>query len=424
MDGTLMLALRLVGLAAVVWWAWRTRKLTWWIVVAMWAGAEVGYAFPQVAPAADAISHAFLRLVKTIVSPLLFGTLVVGIAGHSNIRQVGRMGWKALLYFEVVTTLALFVGLAAINLSQAGAGISVPAGLQGPTAPKAQSAGDVFLHLFPENIAKSVAEGQVLQVVVFSVLFGIALALVREEKRKPMLAFAESLTETMFKFTAVVMYMAPIGVGAAIAYTVSSLGVGVLGNLLQLLLTLYGALICFIVLVLLPIAWFTKIPIRGFVQAVSSPVALAFATASSEAALPTAMESMERFGVPRKVVAFVMPTGYSFNLDGTTLYLSLAAVFVAQAAGIHLPFSTQLVMVFTLMLTSKGVAGVPRASLVILLGTVASFQLPAWPVFAILGIDALMDMARTAVNVLGNCLASVVVAKWEGEFDPQSSPQS
>jgi proton glutamate symport protein len=284
----------------------------------------VGYAFPQVAPAADAISHAFLRLVKTIVSPLLFGTLVVGIAGHSNIRQVGRMGWKALLYFEVVTTLALFVGLAAINLSQAGAGISVPAGLQGPTAPKAQSAGDVFLHLFPENIAKSVAEGQVLQVVVFSVLFGIALALVREEKRKPMLAFAESLTETMFKFTAVVMYMAPIGVGAAIAYTVSSLGVGVLGNLLQLLLTLYGALICFIVLVLLPIAWFTRIPIRGFVQAVSSPVALAFATASSEAALPTAMESMERFGVPRKVVAFVMPTGYSFNLDGTTLYLSLA----------------------------------------------------------------------------------------------------
>jgi proton glutamate symport protein len=327
------------------------------------------------------------------------------------------MGVKALVYFEIVTTIALFIGLAAINLSQAGRGIKLP------PAPKTEeikavqkNASEIIQHIFPENIAKSVAEGEVLQVVVFSLLFGVALAMLPEAKRRPMLSLAESLAETMFKFTNIVMLFAPIGVGAAIAYTVGHMGLGILVNLAKLLATLYLALIVFILVVFLPVALIARVPIRRFIAAVAEPVSLAFATTSSEAALPRAMEAMEAIGVPRKIVAFVMPTGYSFNLDGTTLYLSLASVFVAQAAGIHMGFGQQLLMVFTLMLTSKGVAGVPRASLVILLGTAASFHLPVEPIFIILGIDELMDMARTSTNVLGNCLATVVVARWEGEF--------
>jgi len=278
---------------------------------------------------------------------------------------------------------------------------------------------EVILHVFPENVAKSVAEGQVLQIVVFSVLFAIALALLSEEKRRPMLEFAASLSETMFKFTNIVMYFAPIGVGAAIAYTVGHMGLGILFNLFKLLATLYVALIVFLLGVLLPIALVARVPLRRFIAAVAEPVSIAFATTSSEAALPLAMEKMEELGVPRQIVAFVMPTGYSFNLDGSTLYLSLASIFVAQAAGMHLSFGQQLVIVFTLMLTSKGVAGVPRATLVILLGTAASFGLPEWPILAILGIDELMDMARTSVNVIGNCLATVIVARWEGEMPPE-----
>ena len=387
----------------------------------MLAGAEVGYDFPDVAVNLKVISTAFLKLIKTIIAPLLFGTLVVGIAGHSNIKQVGRMGIKSLIYFEIVTTIALFIGLAAINISHAGVGVnfSALAANNEKIEVVKQTPSEIFLHIFPENIAKSIAEGQVLQVVIFSIIFAIAMAMLSYEKRKPMLDFAESLSEVMFKFTHVVMYFAPLGVGAAIAYTVGSMGFGVLVNLLQLLLTLYGALIAFLLLVLFPIALITKVPIRKFIKAITEPVSIAFATTSSEAALPSAMEAMESIGVPRKIVAFVMPTGYSFNLDGTTLYLSLASVFVAQAAGIEMSFTQQLFMVFTLMLTSKGVAGVPRASLVILLGTAASFNLPTEPIFIILGIDALMDMARTSVNVIGNCLASVVIAKWEGEFVSQ-----
>jgi proton glutamate symport protein len=341
----------------------------------------------------------------------------VGIAGHTNLRQVGRLGIKSLVYFEVVTTLALFIGLAAINLTQAGVGVNRPEALEstGVTAVK-QTTSDVILHVFPENIAKSVAEGQVLQIVVFSVLFGIALALLPEAKRRPMIDFAGSLAETMFKFTSLVMYFAPIGVGAAIAYTVGHMGLGILVSLFKLLATLYVALLFFLLFVLLPIALAARVPIRRFLAAIAEPVSIAFATTSSEAALPLAMERLEKLGVPRPIVAFVMPTGYSFNLDGTTLYLSLAAIFVAQAAGIHLSLSQQLLIVFTLMLTSKGVAGVPRASLVILLGTAASFGLPEWPILAILGIDELMDMARTSVNVLGNCLATVVIARSEGAF--------
>lgn len=409
------------------------RSLTGWIVLSMLVGIEIGHDFPAVALNLKVLSDAFLRLVKTIIAPLVFATLVVGIAGHANLKQVGRMGLKALIYFEVVTTFALFIGLAAINFTKAGVGIKHAAITEKAdviVAAAPQTTADIILHIFPENIAKSVAEGQVLQVVVFAILFAIGLALSPERPRRVMLEICESLSEVMFKFTNVVMFFAPLGVGGAMAYTVAKMGFGPLLNAFQLLLTLYGALIGFVLLVLLPVALLMRIPLRRFMAAVAEPVSIAFATTSSEAALPRAMEAMESIGVPRRIVAFVMPTGYSFNLDGTTLYLSLASVFVAQAAGVNLSFGDQMLLVFTLMLTSKGVAGVPRASLVILLATLPSFNLPAWPVFIILGIDALMDMARTAVNVLGNCLASAVVARWEGEFiddyqgpDPAALPE-
>jgi proton glutamate symport protein len=411
---------RWLVIAALAVYAKRRGSLTTWIVFSMFVGAEIGHDWPGVGPAARTASQVFLSLVKTIIAPLLFSTLVVGIASHSNLKQVGRMGVKALLYFEVVTTIALFIGLAAINISKAGVGFHVQGTTTGQpvTAPARQTASEIILHVFPENIAKSIAEGQILQIVVFSVLFGIALAMVPEKTRRPMLSFAESLSETMFKFTNVVMYFAPVGVGAAIAYIVGQMGLGVLLSLSKLLLTFYIALFLFLILVLLPVAAIARIPIKKFIKAVAEPVSIAFATTSSEAALPRAMEQMEKFGVPRQIVAFIIPTGYSFNLDGTTLYLSLASVFVAQAAGIQMTFGQQLFMVFTLMLTSKGVAGVPRAALVILLGTAASFNLPTEPIFIMLGIDALMDMGRTSVNVLGNCLATAVIARWEGELAP------
>lgn len=413
----LLIAARWMGIAVLVAFAYVRRSLTTWILVSMVIGAEVGHDFPETAVKLQLLSKIFLKMIKVIIAPLLFGTLVVGIAGHSSLRQVGRMGIKALIYFEIVTTLALFIGLAAINISGAGKGVTPPPDQHAelPQTQK-QTFSDVILHVFPENVAKSVAEGQVLQIVVFSIIFGIALALLPDRKRVPMLNFAESLSETMFKFTNIVMLFAPVGVGAAMAYTVGHMGLGILKNLFMLLGTLYVALIFFLLTVLFPVALMFRIPIREFFDAIAEPVSIAFATTSSEAALPRAMESMEALGVPRQIVAFVMPTGYSFNLDGTTLYLSLASVFVAQAAGIRLTWGQQLLMVLTLMLTSKGVAGVPRASLVILMGTAASFNLPIWPIFLIIGIDELMDMARTSVNVIGNCLATVVIAKWEGEF--------
>jgi proton glutamate symport protein len=398
-------------------WGLERRSLTTWILVSMVVGAEIGHDFPAVAVNLRVLSLVFLRMIKTIIAPLLFATLVVGVAGHADLKQVGRMGVKALVYFEVVTTVALFIGLAAINVSKAGKGITLaPAAQTEKLEAIKQTPSDIIQHIFPENIAKSIAEGQVLQVVIFSLVFGVALALLSEARRRPMLSFCESLSETMFKFTNIVMLFAPIGVGAAIAYTVGHMGLGILVNLGKLLATLYAALILFLLLVLLPVALIVRAPLKRFITAIAEPVSLAFATTSSEAALPRAMEAMEAIGVPRKIVAFVMPTGYSFNLDGTTLYLSLASVFVAQAAGIEMSWGQQLLMVFTLMLTSKGVAGVPRASLVILLGTAASFNLPVEPIFIILGIDELMDMARTSTNVIGNCLATVVVARWEGEF--------
>ncbi len=446
---TLMIA-RWVFVASLFLYAVYRRSLTTWILVAMAAGVEIGLDFPKDSQQLKFLSTIFLRLVKTIVAPLLFATLVVGIASHANLKQVGRMGWKSLLYFEVVTTIALVIGLAAINISGAGRGIQVPqdllkelpksperqlqakvitvldsAGVQHPegllqrlpdAAPKGWQ--DHIIDIFPENIIKSIYEGNVLPIVFFSVIFGIALALLNERKKKPMLDFAESLAETMFRFTNIIMYFAPFGVGAAIAVTVGHLGLDILKNLALLLITLYVALIAFLLLVLLPVAlWIAKVPIRKFIQAIREPVSIAFATTSSDSALPKALENMEKFGVPRKVVSFVIPTGYTFNLDGTTLYLSLASIFVAQAAGFHLSFGEQLMIGLTLMLTSKGVAAVPRASLVILIATASTFHFPLWPIMAIYGIDELMDMARTSVNVVGNTLASCVVARWEGEFD-------
>jgi proton glutamate symport protein len=418
-PSAILLIFRVLTVVLLFIHAYRKRSLTTWILVSMIAGAEFGYDIPETAKKLQVLSDIFLRMIKTIIAPLLFSTLVVGIAGHANIKQIGRMGWKSLLYFEIVSTLALFIGLLAINVGKAGVGVAMPPNPEAPAiaAVKAQSASDFILHIFPENIAKSIFEGQILQIVIFSIVFGIAVALVKEKYRTPMIRFSESLAEVMFKFTNIVMYYAPVAVFAAIAYTVGHMGLDILYNLFKLLATLYVALVVFLGFVLLPVALIFRIPVRPFIKAVSEPATIAFATSNSESALPSAMKSMERFGIPRKIVAFVIPTGYSFNLDGTTLYLSLASIFVAQAAGIDLPIEKQIVICFTLMLTSKGVAGVSRAALVILLGTVVSFGLPVEPVFIILGIDVLMDMARTSVNVIGNCLATAVIARSENEFD-------
>ncbi|HLN20395.1 MAG TPA: dicarboxylate/amino acid:cation symporter [Bacteroidales bacterium] len=419
-NKNLMLTARWLTIVLLIGYAWFKRSLTTWILISMIAGAAFGYDLPQVAMKLQVISMIFLRMIKTIIAPLLFSTLVVGIAGHSNLKQVGRMGWKSLVYFEIVSTIALFIGLLAINISKAGIGVKVPevvskAEIQ--TVP-VHKGSELILNIFPENIVKSVYEGQVLQIVVFSIIFGIAVAMINDKYKNPMIRFTEALAETMFKFTQIIMYLAPLAVFAAIAYSIGHMGLDILFNLFKLLATLYVALIIFILLVLLPVALIFRIPVRKFIRAISEPVALAFATTSSESALPIAMERMEEFGVPRKIVAFVMPTGYSFNLDGSTLYLSLATIFVAQISGIHLSFDKQLLIVFTLMLTSKGLAGIPRAAMVILLGTAASFGLPTWPIYIILGIDELMDMARTSINVAGNCLATAVIARWEGEFNP------
>lgn len=416
------MSLRWIFALCLVVYAFYKRSLTTWILVSMVIGIEIGLDFKEFAPNLRVLSQIFLRMVKTIIAPILFATLVVGIAGHSDLKQVGRMGWKSLLYFEVVTTLALAIGLIAINISKAGVGIVLPEGFnQELPEAKPQSWQEIILHIFPENFIKSIYNGDVLPIVVFSVIFGVALAMLSDEKKEPVLKFSASLAEVMFKFTNIIMYFAPFGVGAAIAVTVGHLGVDILISLGKLLITLYIALIIFLFGVLFIVAKIIRLPIKQFVRAISEPVSIAFATTSSESALPIAMENMEKFGVPRKIVSFVLPTGYTFNLDGTTLYLSLASIFVAQAAGIHMSIGAQIIMGLTLMLTSKGVAGVPRASLVILIGTAASFGLPLWPILAILGIDELMDMARTSVNVIGNCLASCVIARWENEFDDKKA---
>jgi proton glutamate symport protein len=418
--------LRWVAIGLLMIDAARRRSLTVWILVAMIAGAELGFDAPAVAVNLRVLSDIFLRLIKTIVAPLILATLITGIAGHGDLKSVGRMGIKSLIYFEVATTLALVIGLVAINLSHAGVGLSMPAApSSGESVPATAGTHwqDSVLHIFPENIAKSVAEGQILQVAVFAIFFGIALACLSKEKSAPMLSFFSSLAEVMFKFTNVVMYFAPVGVGAAMAFTVGQMGIGILLNLGKLLLTLYIALIAFSLLVLLPSALLFRVPLRRFLSAVTEPATIAFATSSSEAALPRAMEAMEAIGVPRRIVAFVIPAGYSFNSTGSTLYLAVASIFVAQAAGIHLSVGEQVLMLFTLMLTSKGFAGVPRSALVLLFATAATFHLPTEPIFVILGIDAVADMGRTAINVVGNCLASVIVAKWERVFEEEVASQ-
>jgi len=388
-------------------------SLTAWILIGLVAGIAFGAAFPAPSKELGLLGTIFLRLIRSIIAPLLFGTLVSGIAGTGSVKTMGRIGGKAILYFEIVTTIALFVGLGAVNLVRPGAGVQLQKGATTAVSQANAGAAQVLEHVFPTSIIDAMARGEVLQIVVFAFLFGAACASIGM-KARPVVEFCESLSEVMFRFTNYVMLFAPIGVFGAMAATIGEHGLGVLINLGKLVLTLYGALVFFIVIVLGAVSAIARIPLRRFVTHVRAPFLIAFSTASSEAALPLALENMENFGVPKHIVAFVLPTGYSFNLDGSTLYLSLASIFVAQAAGVHLPFTTQLVMMLTLMLTSKGVAGVPRASLVILAGTLASFNLPAEGIALLLGVDTLMDMARTSVNLLGNCLATAVVARWEG----------
>ena len=402
-------------------------SLTAWIFIAMVLGIALGIASPgangiavQLAP----ISNIFLRLIKSIIAPLLFGTLVSGIAGTGSVKAMGRIGAKALLYFEIATTIALFLGLGMVNLVRPGDGLKIERSAAELNLPKvSMKIGDILEHTFPTSVFDSMARGDVLQLVVFCFLFGTACAAVGAAA-KPVVQFAESVAEVMFTYTKYVMYLAPLGVGAAIAVTVGSKGIGVLFSLGKLVLTLYGSLLIFVVVVLGGIILLTRIPLKRFIAAVREPWIIAFSTASSEAALPLAMKNMENFGVPKHIVAFVIPTGYSFNLDGTTMYLALASVFIAQAAGVQMGLGQQLIMMLTLMLTSKGVAAVPRASLVILAGTLTTFNLPLEGIAVILGVDAILDMARTSVNVLGNCLACAVVARWEGYSFTEDGRQS
>lgn len=388
-------------------------SLTSWIFIAMALGIAIGHFFPEFGKSLSPISTVFIRLIKSIIAPLLFATLVVGIASSGSAKAMGRIGLKSIIYFEIVTTAALFLGLFAVNLVKPGAGITLEKGADAGLPQAKASLIGMLEHTFPASIFDAMAKGEVLQMVVFCFLFGTACTVIGA-KAQPVVTFLQSLADVMFEYTKYVMYAAPLGVGAAMAATVGSKGIGVLVGLGKLILTLYGALIVFVVGCLGLVILIARIPLRRFWHWVKDPYFLAFSTASSEAALPMALTNMERFGVPRHIVAFVLPTGYSFNLDGTTLYLSLASVFVAQAAGVDLTLGQQLMMMLTLMLTSKGVAAVPRASLVILAGTLTSFNLPLEGVAILLGVDTLMDMARTSVNLLGNCLASAVIARWEG----------
>jgi proton glutamate symport protein len=406
-----------------MWTLLRRISLTQWILISMLVGIGIGVAFPEESQHLKVVSNVFLRLIKCIIVPILVGTLVIGIAGHSDdLKSVGRLALKSFIYFEVVTTLALFIGLVAVNWVKPGVGIRLPPEQEGAaaTVKKLTTAG-MIEDSVPRSFFESAGNNHVLQVVVFTVLFAVALTQVRGRPKETMLSFFEGLSEVMFKFTGIVMLFAPFGIGAAMAVTVGHSGLDVLKNLFLLVATLYGALIAFCLVVLLPVALWARIPLRKFLRAVKEPALIAFSTTSSDAALPDALKRMTEFGVPKRIVSFVLPTGYSFNLDGSTLYLAIASVFVAQATGVEMTLGTQLMMMLTLMLTTKGIAAVPRASLVILSGTLATFHLPLAGVAIILGVDELMDMARTTVNLVGNCLASAVMARWEGELKTEQT---
>ena len=400
----------------------RVPGVTTQIFIGLFVGIAIGYFWPGFGVSIKPLADAFLRMIKMIIAPLLFSTLVVGIAGTGDLKAMGRIGLKAIIYFEVATTIALFWGLALVNWFQPGAGLAVPIGADTgelvALAQKQQHAWDIFLHLFPTSVVDSMARGDILQLVVFSTFFGIALAAIGE-RGKPLVDVLESTAQVMFRFTGYVMRFAPIGVMAAIAATVGGKGLGILYTLGKLVLLMYGGLFVFAIVVIGGVAWLIRVPFFKFANAIREPFLIAFTTASSEAALPKALEVMERFGVPKNIVGFVLPTGYSFNLDGTTLYLSLASVFVAQLAGVEMTFGQQLIMMLTLMLTSKGVAGVPRAALVVLTATLGQFNLPLEGAAILLGIDQVMDMGRTAVNVMGNCISTAVVARWEGVFNDE-----
>ena len=396
-----------------------TRQILLGLALGILIGWVLSVTRPEWAGVLRPFSQIFLRLIKMLIAPLIFSSLVAGIAGAGHPKVVGRMGLRALVYFEVVTTLALAIGLVIANLLQPGRGVNLPLPGSEPKLAAPQTWKDMLLHLVPESVVDAMAKGDVLQIVVFSIFFAIAVGLIGE-RGKPIIALCEAVSEAMFKLTNIVMRYAPIGVGCAIAYTVGHGGLRVLWNLAALVGSLYLAVAVFALLVLLPIALGMRIPLRKFLRVVKEPAVIAFTTTSSEAALPRAMEALEHFGVPRRIVSFIVPLGYSFNLDGSTLYLSLATLFVAQAAGVHLSLGQQLGILVTLLLSSKGVAAVPRASLVILSGTLVSHGLPIEGVALILGVDELMDMARTMLNVVGNCLACVVIARWEGQFTEAS----
>jgi proton glutamate symport protein len=398
----------------------RTPGLTTQIFIGLLLGIAVGYVWPNFGVAIKPLADAFLRMIKMIIAPLIFSTLVVGIAGTGDLRSMGRIGLKAIVYFEIATTVALFLGLALVNLFRPGAGLTMPIGADTRAAAamvqNQQHAWDIFLHLFPTSVVDAMARGDILQLVVFSTFFGVALAAIGS-KGQPVLDVLETTALVMFRFTGYVMAFAPIGVFAAIAATVGGKGLAILFTLGKLIALMYLGLTLFVIIVVGGVSFLIRVPFFTFVKAIREPFLIAFTTASSEAALPKSLEVMERFGVPKNIVAFVLPTGYSFNLDGTTLYLSLASVFVAQLAGVPMTLGQQLVMMLTLMLTSKGVAGVPRAALVVLTATLTQFGLPLEGAAILLGIDQIMDMGRTAVNVMGNCIATAVVARWEGVFD-------
>jgi proton glutamate symport protein len=390
------------------------------IFIGLLLGILVGWLWPSFAVSIRPLADMFLRMIRMIVAPLLFSTIVVGIAGGGDLRALGRIGLKAIIYFEIATTIALGIGLLLVNLFQPGVGLAVPIGADTSAVaamPQAQQhAWDILLHLFPTSVVDAMARGDILQVVVFATFFGIAVAALGP-RGKPVFDLFESVAQTMFKVTGYVMWFAPIGVFAAIAATIGGKGIAVLLTLGKLVILMYAGLALFVVIVIGGVSYLIGVPFLGFMRAIREPFLIAFSTASSEAALPDALEVMERFGIPRRIVAFVLPTGYSFNLDGTTLYLSLASIFVAQLAGMSLTVGQQLMMMLTLMLTSKGVAGVPRAALVVLTATLSQFGLPLEGAAILLGIDQVLDMGRTGVNVMGNCMATAVVARWEGELD-------